>query len=110
MPTVSDDAAFITFTDDEIAAFNAATPSEIAHLNQLIVAHARQQGGHVLAVWECLEGPRFGKNTKWSPNRIAAHLGIPQSRVQQICDDTLAAVWPTWKASPQYARLQARQR
>jgi hypothetical protein len=107
MPTVSDDGAFITFTDDEVEAYNGAVPREIAPLNRMIAAYARAQGGEVLAVMECVEGPLMGQRVKWSPRRIGDHLGLAQSRVEQIRDETLAAVWPTFEASPDYPAFQA---
>jgi hypothetical protein len=104
MPTVSDDGSFITFSDNEAAAFAAAGDPDGAYLDELINEYALARGGEVLAVWECVQGPRLGKKIKWSPNRIAAHLGISQTRMDQILDETLAAVRPAWEASPQYAR------
>jgi hypothetical protein len=107
MPTVSDDGSFITFTDAEVEAFNAAAPQEAMPLNHLIAEHARKQGGEVLAAMECFEGPLMGKNVKWSPKRIADHLGLTQSRVDQIHDETLAAVRPIFEASPDYPAYAA---
>ena len=104
MPSVSDDGSFITFSDDEAAAFAAAGGPDGAYLDELINEYALGQGSDVLPVWECLQGPRLGKKMKWSPNRLAAHLGISQTRMDQILDETLAAVRPAWEASPQYAR------
>lgn len=107
MPTVSDDGAFVSFTDEEAEAFKAAGPPEGAPLDRLIAEYARRQGGEVLAVMKCFEGPRMGGNIKWSPNRIADHLGLPQSRVDQIYEETMAAVWPIFEASPDYPAFQA---
>jgi hypothetical protein len=88
MPTVSDDGSFVTFNDDEAAAFAAAGDPDGAYLDELINDHALAHGGDVLAVWECLQGPRLGKKIKWSPNRIAAHLRLSQARMDQILDET----------------------
>src|ERR1039458_4151295 len=107
MPTVSDDGAIVTFTEEEVEAFNEAVPHEVAPLARMIAEYARGQGGEVLAVMECFEGPRMGQRVKWSPRRIADHLGLAQSRVEQIHDETLAAVWPTFEASPDYPAYQA---
>ena len=107
MPTVSDDGAFVSFTGEEVEAFKAAEPQEGAPLGRMIAEYARRQGGEVLAVMECFEGPRMGQNVKWSPDRIADHLGLPQSRVDQIYDETLAAVWPIFEASPDYPAFHA---
>lgn len=107
MPTVSDDGSFITFTDEEVEAYNRAGPREAAPLNRLIAEYARQQGGDALAVMECFEGPLMGKNVKWRPNSIADHLGLPQQRVQQIHDETMAAVWPGFEASADYPAFEA---
>ena len=104
MPTVSDDGSFVTFSDGEAEAFVAAGDPDAAYLDELINEYALARGGDVLAVWECLQGPRLGKKIKWSPNRIAAHLGLSQERMDQILDETLAAVVPVFEASPQYAR------
>jgi hypothetical protein len=104
MPTVSDDGSFVTFTDDEAAKFAAAGGPDAAYLDELINDYALAHGGDVLAVWECIQGPRLGKKIKWSPMRIPAHVGISHSRMDQILDETIAAVWPVWEASPQYAR------
>lgn len=106
MPTVSDDQSFITFTEEEAAVFSGAGGPDLAYLDELINNYALAQGGEILAVWECVQGPRMGKQVKWSPNRIAEHLGIPQSTMNQILNDTMAAVWPAWTASPQYARFE----
>lgn len=106
MPTVRDDGAYITFTEEEIEAFNEAAPRQAVPLARMIAEYARQQGGDVLAVMECYEGPRMGKSVKWSPKRIADHLGLAQSRVEQIHDETLAAVWRSFEASPDYPAYQ----
>jgi hypothetical protein len=107
MPTVSEDEWFITFTHEDAAAHAAAGTPESRYLDELINSYALGQGGEVLAVWECLQGPRRGKNIKWSPARIAAHLGISQARMDQMLDDTMAAVWPAWEASPHYGLSEA---
>jgi len=107
MPTVSDNGAFVSFTAEEAEAFKAAGPQEGAPLSRLIAEYARRQGGEVLAVMECFEGPRMAGNIKWSPNRIAHHLGLPQSRIDQIYDETMAAVWPIFEASPDYPAFEA---
>lgn len=104
MPTISEDGSFITFSDEEAAAFALAGGPDAAYLDELINDYALAHGGETLAVWECLQGPRLGKKVKWSPTCIAAHLGISQSRMDQILDETLAAILPAWEASPQYAR------
>jgi hypothetical protein len=106
MPTVSDDGSFVTFSDDEAAAFAVAGGPDVAYLDELINNYALAQGGEVLAVWECIQGPRLGKKIKWSPDRIPGLVGISESRMNEILDDTIAAVWPAWEASPQYARLE----
>jgi hypothetical protein len=106
MPTVSEDGSFITFTDKAAAHAAAGTP-ESRYLDELIDSYGLGQGGEVLAVWECLQGPRLGKNIKWSPDRIAARLGISEARMDQILDDTMAAVRPAWQASSHYGRSQA---
>lgn len=104
MPTVSVDGSFVTFNDDEAAAFVAAGGPDATYLDELINDYALARGGDVLAVWECIQGPKLGKNVKWSPMRIPGHLGLSLDRVNQILDETIAAVWPAWEASPQYAR------
>jgi hypothetical protein len=106
MPTVSDDGSFVTFIDDEAAAFAAAGGPDLAYFDELIIVYALAQGGDVLAVWERLQGPRLGKKIKWSPDRIAARVGISQTRMNEILDDTMAAVLPAWEASPQCARFE----
>jgi hypothetical protein len=104
MPTVSDDGSFATFTDEEAAAFVVAADPDGAYLDELINQYAIAHGGEILAVWECIQGPRLGKNIKWSPNRIPAHVGISEARMEQILEETIAAGWPAWEASPQCAR------
>jgi hypothetical protein len=104
MPTVSDDGSFVTFSDEEAAAFAVAGGPDAAYLDELINAYALARGGDTLAVWECIQGPRLGKNVKWSPNRIPAHLGITPRRMDEILDETMAAVLPAWEASPQCER------
>ena len=104
MPTIADDGSCIVFNDEEAAAFAVAGGPDVAYLDELINNYALAHGGDTLAVWECLQGPRLGKKTKWSPNRIAARVGISQPRMDQILDETMAAVWPEWEASPQYER------
>ena len=76
MPAVSDDGSFITFSDQEAAALAVAGGPDAAYLDELINNYALAHGGETLAVWECLQGPRLGKKVKWSPNRVAAHVGI----------------------------------
>ena len=107
MPTVSDDRTFITFTDEEVEAYNRAGPKEAVPLNRLIAEYARQQGGEVLAVMECFQGPLMGKNVKWAANSIADHLGVTQQRVCQIHDEMMAVVWPAFEASADYPAFQA---
>jgi hypothetical protein len=107
MPTVSDDKTFITFTEEEIEAYNNAAPDEAATLNRLTAEYARKQGGEVLAVIECFEGPLMGLSIKWSPSHIADHLGLPQSRVDEIYDEMMTAVWPTFESSPDYPAFEA---
>ncbi len=87
MPTVSDDKSFITFTEEEAAAFAGAGGPDLAYLDELINNYALAQGGEILAVWECVQGPRMGKQVKWSPNRIAEHVGITQSTMNEIRHD-----------------------
>lgn len=107
MPTVSDDGSYVAFTDEEVRAFNAAGPPEALLLNRLTAEYARRQGGEVLAVIECFEGPRMGQNVKWSPARIAGHLGLAQSRVDGIYAEMMAAVWPIFEASSDYPAFRA---
>jgi hypothetical protein len=106
MPTVSDDGSFVTFSDEEAAAYAALGQPDAAYLDELINEYALAHGGDVLAVWECLQGPKLGKNVKWSPMCIAAHVGISQQRMDEILDETIGAVWPAWEASPQYERWE----
>lgn len=106
MPTVSDDGSFVTFSDDEAAAFAVAGGPDLGYFDELINDYALAQGGEVLAVWECLQGPRLGKKIKWSPDRIPVRVGISPSRMNEILEETIAAVWPAWEASPQYVRFQ----
>ncbi len=107
VPTVSDDRSFIAFTDEEAEAYRRAAPPEAAQLNRLTAEYARKQGGDVLAVTECLEGPLMGKNLKWRADRIADHLGLSQRRVEQIHDEMMAAVWPVFQASGDYPAFEA---
>jgi len=106
MPTISDDGSFVTFTEEEAAAFAVAGGPDVAYLDELINNYALAHGGETLAVWECIQGPRMAKKIKWNPNCIPGHLGISQPRMEQILEETIAAVWPTWEASPQYARVE----
>jgi hypothetical protein len=106
MPTVCDDGSFVTFTEEEAAAFAVAGGPDLAYFDELINIYALAQGGETLAVWECIQGPRMGKRIKWSPNRIPGQVGISQLRMNQILDDTMAAVLPAWKASPQCTRFE----
>jgi hypothetical protein len=106
MPTISDDGSFVTFTEEEAAAFAVAGGPDLAYFDELINNYALAHGGETLAVWECIQGPRMGKKIKWNPNCIPGHVGISQPRMEQILEETIAAVWPAWEASPQYARVE----
>jgi hypothetical protein len=106
MPTVSADGSFVTFNDEEAAAFVAAGGPDAAYLDGLINQYALTHGGEILVVWECLQGPKLGKKTRWSPNRIADHVRISEPRLEQILEETIAAVWPAWEANPQCARWE----
>lgn len=104
MPTVDNGA--VTYTETEIAEYNAAAP-ELAYFFELIRDYALEQGGEVLAVWQKLQGPLFGENQTMKPSVAAQQLGIPVSDIISVWRQTLAVVRPVWTASPQYAAVRA---
>jgi hypothetical protein len=99
MPTVSEDRSFVRFSPDEIAEFKAThAQHKDAYMDELIIKYARAQGGDVLAVWEALLGPLVDKDTKWSPKRVAEHVGVTQERMDAIIGTTLETVRPEFDA------------
>jgi hypothetical protein len=94
----------VRFTEQEMESWPEAdrrTP-RTRKLYELAKAHAEQEGGQTLELWKYHMGRLWGIPIMMTIDDAARRMNIPVSLAQQIYDNSIEAIRPTWEASPEF--------
>jgi len=102
----------VRLTDHEMAAFRAADERNpgVARLYELIVEHAKDEGGVVERLWRLHMGRLFGAPLMMTLDDCARELDLSRSDVEHIFQRSRRVVLARWEQTPEYRQFSGNQR